>query len=224
MELYICDIKENNIKDNFEEYLGRLSSEDQKKVLDCKVRDVALLRLARYLLFDQVCRKKFGGHIPPTVLGDHGKPFFLPPYDENYFNISHSGDMVILGLSKAPIGVDVEKIERFHGKKGIIRFFGDGEKELLQKDDSDREFCRIWTYRESFSKLIGQGLVLFEKEQVTIDHENDRVSFKGKDYIFSSFERDGYIITACMTEADGIWVKTVSDLGILCVHNTENMV
>ncbi len=47
---------------------------------------------------------------------EYNKPFFVD-YPEFHFNILDSGNLVMLGFSKDPLGVDIEKIITFRKKK-----------------------------------------------------------------------------------------------------------
>jgi len=50
-------------------------------------------------------------HINPQDLslhfGEYGKPY-SPDYPKYHFNLSHSGDMILIGIASSPLGVDVE--------------------------------------------------------------------------------------------------------------------
>jgi len=80
------------------------------------------------------------------ILREEGsKPRF--DTDEAHFNLSHSGGVVMLGISHAPIGVDIEKMREIDFKKFS---FIDAE--------SEEEFFEKWTERESYLKWTGEGL------------------------------------------------------------------
>ena len=94
------------------------------------------------------------------------KPWF-PAHPDFYYNISHSGGIAVCGLSDHPIGIDIQKVTK--NTKQILRiakrFFSAEEQESLQELQDTNEpaamcrlFCRYWTARESYIKLIGRGL------------------------------------------------------------------
>ena len=79
------------------------------------------------------------------------------------FNLSHSGDMVLIGITKdIPIGVDVEEITPIPDLNQIAaRYFSESEhSDLVTLSDSARipAFYRCWTRKESLIKAIGEGL------------------------------------------------------------------
>ncbi len=157
------------------------------------------LKTARNQLFDRVISDRFGGEKPGIIKNDHGKPFFEKPWDGYHFNISHSGDIVVMGIGRVPLGVDVERIGRVKDFMRLLRFFYDREKDRVRASaDPEDEFYRIWTYREAFSKLVGEGLALYGRNDIEIDYDRREVSFTGSDSIFYEYEYPGYRITLCV--------------------------
>ena len=170
------------------------------------------LKTARNRLYDHVIKEFFGDARPEIEKNDHGKPLFLSPYENIHFNISHSGDLVVMAIGDAPVGVDVERIGRAKDYMKLAkRFFYDQEYErLLASENSEEEFYRIWTFREAFSKLVGVGLGLFSGQDIHIDYDANRVSYchlkrseesflSGiHDYTFHEYPYPGYRITLCL--------------------------
>ncbi len=70
-----------------------------------------------------------------------------------YFNLSHSHGVTMLGISFAPIGVDIEKIRPI-----------DFSKFPFIKAKDEEEFFTEWTRRESYAKFTGEGLGAIRKE------------------------------------------------------------
>lgn len=92
---------------------------------------------------------------------DKGKPY-LPGHDLQ-FSLSHSGDLVVLALGRAPlIGVDIEASGGARELTAIAeRYFHPHEFALLQAlDDEDKPgyFYRLWTLKEAFFKALGTGI------------------------------------------------------------------
>lgn len=92
--------------------------------------------------------------------GPHGKPYLedLPVH----FNLSHSGSMVLCGISDSQIGVDIQKKEPGNHERLWKRYFSDKEKELLSLcqslEEQEELFYRLWTQKEAYGKLTGEGL------------------------------------------------------------------
>lgn len=85
------------------------------------------------------------------VREDGRKPRF--DTDEAHFNLSHSHGVMMLGISHAPIGVDIEKVRSI-----------DFEKFSFIDAECEEEFFERWTERESYLKWTGQGLTALKCE------------------------------------------------------------
>lgn len=90
--------------------------------------------------------------------GDLGKPRIV-----NFpkkFNLSHSGDYVICGVSDGEVGVDIQKWVPYK-ERTAERFFAPEEWKLLQELDESRRtemFYRLWSRKEAYGKYTGQGI------------------------------------------------------------------
>jgi 4'-phosphopantetheinyl transferase len=95
-------------------------------------------------------------------IGPYGKPSMKHP-SELKFNISHSGEMWILGLTKnTEIGIDIELVQNSFSYSLILDMvLSENEKKffsLLYKKEKDKTFFDIWTKKEALLKAIGVGL------------------------------------------------------------------
>ncbi|TFH45333.1 4'-phosphopantetheinyl transferase superfamily protein [Streptococcus equinus] len=94
-------------------------------------------------------------------IGKYGKPY----YDSNkavHFNISHTGNIVVVVFYICEIGVDVEYIENEYSldyQRDIMDFFNTREIEYLSSSlEFNFDFIKLWTAKESFVKYTGSGL------------------------------------------------------------------
>ena len=109
-------------------------------------------------------------HIPAAQLrfecDDFGKPCLIAGQGlPMQFNISHSGDLVLIAIAKGrAVGVDVEKIRADLDSDSIAaRFFSANEcKELASLAGPERcqAFFTCWTRKEAYLKARGVGLSL----------------------------------------------------------------
>ncbi len=96
---------------------------------------------------------------------DKGKPYLTEAINnlELNFNVSHSQNYVIYGVSKNLIGVDIEEINpKINCQDLAKRFFCPQEFEIisnLPSPDNYRAFYLAWTSKEAYLKAIGTGLV-----------------------------------------------------------------
>lgn len=88
-----------------------------------------------------------------TCTDENGKPYFKN-HPDFHFNISHSGNVIAVALSSAPVGVDIEKL-RNANLKIAERRFTDKEKAFVKTNE---DFFYVWTRKEAFLKRIGLGL------------------------------------------------------------------
>ena len=123
----------------------------------------ALVRLAlaqivgaspRELVFDTWC----GLHA-----STHGKPRLVQPAAELDFSLSHAGSRLVLAVSSAPVGVDVERLDR-GAESGVERLaFAEDERaelEAVPPGDRARAFLVCWTRKEAVLKALGHGLAV----------------------------------------------------------------
>lgn len=88
----------------------------------------------------------------------YGKPYLAGATDFHY-NISHTKNAVAVGVSKEPVGIDVEKI-RDYKMKLANRFFCEEEVNYIEKEteNAPKHFYEIWTKKEAYVKWVGKGL------------------------------------------------------------------
>lgn len=121
------------------------------------------------------------------------------------YNLSHSGDYVMCAVSDKKVGCDIEKIKEAPIKVAT-RFFCQGEVDYLSKvTETDYEFFRIWTIKESYMKMDGRGLSMGLKNfEVVFDEgcEKPAIMKDGKlvDCYIKEYELDGYKISVCSEE------------------------
>ena len=95
------------------------------------------------------------------TLTEYGKPRLVGAGIE--FNVSHSGDFVVLAFSSGrAVGVDVERVRTGMDLETLARFcFSPEEVEaVLQAPDRTSAFFQHWTAKESWMKADGRGLSL----------------------------------------------------------------
>lgn len=97
-------------------------------------------------------------------LAPGGKPFLADPGTALHFNISHSGDLALIALTKgSEIGVDLEAVRpRADDWVALARrYFANEEVDALEDYDARERveaFFRGWTRKEAIVKLLGDGL------------------------------------------------------------------
>jgi 4'-phosphopantetheinyl transferase len=94
--------------------------------------------------------------------GAFGKPFLsnLPWH----FNLSHSGKLCLIAISRQPIGVDVELTDPMRYSDALLDLVCHQSEKAYVARLSPRNrlscFYQLWTHKEAYSKAIGIGLGL----------------------------------------------------------------
>lgn len=203
VEIYALDISclPDEGEEEYEQMCVVLSEERKRKIRECKQSAKRKQMLGAGVLLGRVLKRN--GIRPETVqISEYGKP----KAEGICFNLSHSGDIVICVVSKVPVGCDIEKVKPV-SRKLAERFFREEEKAYLSRFDESTyapEFCRLWTMKESYVKMTGEGLHLplsaFEVqmgEEVRIFREGQRQTCYLKEYSVP-----GYCITVCAGEEE----------------------
>lgn len=171
--------------------LKSINEEQKEKALKFKnEKDQARSLISSYLvnsLSDQKLLKR-----------EMGKPYF-----ENgpFFNISHSGKYVIMGISESEVGVDIEE-NSDKDMSALVRIFNESEAKMI-KEHAD--FYFLWCAKESLIKCFG-GSVSQIKEVPSLPL-NGLKTFKGKDYQSQTFLFDKHIISITSEGSEPFEVK-----------------
>jgi 4'-phosphopantetheinyl transferase len=90
------------------------------------------------------------------------KPFIkMPEFAEIKFSLSYSNEMMLVGVSKKDIGIDIEQIREEYTLDNIAaENFSDQEFEYYESNLSEKTkaFYNIWTRKEAFIKSVGDGM------------------------------------------------------------------
>ncbi len=114
------------------------------------------------------------------VYGPRGKPFIASPASVLTFNLSHTGNMALLGISReAAIGIDLERVREKPNLHAIAhRVFNTAiaqELAPLEGAALAESFFRHWTEYEARMKAIGNGI--FSNHNPTRDAELQSTHF-----------------------------------------------
>ena len=102
-------------------------------------------KLSRSLLRAAALRQGWGE--VELTFSPRGKPLLAG--QGRWLSLSHSGGYALCALSDGPVGVDIDLL-RPH-RPGLPKYCM-SEEERAGWDGSDRDFCRIWTLKESWCK------------------------------------------------------------------------
>lgn len=91
---------------------------------------------------------------------EHGKPYIQGTAFPVFYNLSHSGDYLVCGLSDREVGIDIQQIGKYRPEV-VRRFFHPHEIKNLETCEEELRtdlFFRYWSAKESFLKYTGTGL------------------------------------------------------------------
>jgi 4'-phosphopantetheinyl transferase len=106
---------------------------------------------------------KYLNHHPAAIefeIGINKKPHIKNPNNTGiFYNISHAGDWILLGISNANIGVDTEQINYDYNYKDVLQDnFSREEIDFINQTMSFERFFMLWTRKEALTKATGKGL------------------------------------------------------------------
>ena len=178
-----------------------LWEERKEKILRYKLEQSRKQSLGAGLLLKWAL-KKHGAAVEQLSYGVNGKP----EAEGVFFNLSHSGQWAVCAIGDGPVGCDVEEIASV--REGIAeRFFTENEVQHLAQFEGERrneEFFRLWTLKESYMKMTGEGMSLgldrFEFDmdgQPTVKRDGAICDCHIKEY-----KLPGYKLAVCAESAD----------------------
>ncbi len=177
VKLYVADTDLG--KKHFRFLLENVSVGQKEKALRYANEIDQIRSLLSSYLKNQLSREEL-------LKNENGKPYFA---NGPYFNISHSGRYVLMAVSTAEIGVDIEEIKS-KDMSSLVRIFNEAEAKMI-KEHSD--FYYLWCAKESLIKCM--GLSVGKVREIPSLPLNGLKTFKGRDYQCKSFIYDKHIVS-----------------------------
>lgn len=192
MKLYRINI--NNLDDPLgnKELLNQIDEIRRKKIMRYHMPDDRKRSLAAGIIIKHILNEN-GLSENSLSCSENGKPLA----DGLFFNVSHSGNYVVGVVSDCEVGCDIEKVSRAP-MKVAQHYFSPAESEYINSEpDKDRAFFTIWTLKESYMKMTGQGLSLALDSFEILKTVNGFSLGKTpeRQCFFRTLEFDGYIFS-----------------------------
>lgn len=135
--------------------------------------DMDRFTLGRYLL--RSILPKYIPDLPPLfelLFTETNKPYLSNT--EVQFNLSHSGEIVVLAISNKPIGIDIEHIKPVMDMAGVMQVcFNEQEIESINSSSNPQfRFYEFWTRKEAILKATGEGIATNLLGLTVIEGEN----------------------------------------------------
>lgn len=106
---------------------------------------------------------KYLNLLPETIQfapGLNKKPYIKNSTRHNLqYNLSHSGDTILLAVADTVLGADVEFVNHNFGYREVLADnFSAEEVNYISEADSIHRFFKLWTRKEAITKATAQGL------------------------------------------------------------------
>ncbi|MFH9736348.1 4'-phosphopantetheinyl transferase family protein [Streptomyces roseolus] len=89
----------------------------------------------------------------------HGRPAVESPPGAPHFSLSHSGDVVLIGIAGRPVGVDVEIFPETATVHEVASALHPLERaEIARAGNAPEAFTRVWSRKEAYLKGLGIGV------------------------------------------------------------------
>ena len=206
--IYQADSKQYQAKDSLEKLLEKLPLIMHKRALRFKFKEDAYnFVVGRLLLKKGLEELDMLDQFEHIAYQKSGKPYL----EDVFFNISHSGDLVVCVLStKGVVGIDIEKAREVK--------LDDFDSWFTQKEWAEinnaavplHKFYWYWTRKESIIKALGVTLSYLHK--IEVDATKDHFHENGKKWYLKDLDfGKGYFGALCSeVEITGFNQKTIS--------------
>jgi 4'-phosphopantetheinyl transferase len=164
----------------------------------------------------ELAQQHLGENVGEIVRSERGKPSF-PQRQNLFFSISHSGEYFVCAFAPCEIGIDLQEIKHLRSettesasprfKKMAARFFHPDEAEYVDSDTYFR-FFRVWTAKEAYVKLTGQGidndfssLSVLDEGQALPEMQSGEAAWRASGAYFTQMQvAQGYSFCICSRE------------------------
>lgn len=142
-----------------------LITERKEQIDKLKNKEVAKKKILISHFLQQVLSRETGV-LPQDIrftYGKQGKPeldYKTMGIDCLYFNMSHSGDYVVVAVSDQPVGIDIEHKTRNYENIAKRCFCEEEYRDIMSIPikEQPRRFLEIWTMKEAYIKWKGDGM------------------------------------------------------------------
>ena len=199
VNVYITDVSKLPDPAEYPEVMQILPKDRIEKIMKFRqVKDRKESLGAGLLLFKVL--EKHGRCLEQMNYGLNGKPRLK----DIEFNLSHSHNLVVCAISEKPVGIDVERIKDAY-EHIADRFFTPTEVRYLAQyagETKRSEFFRLWTMKESYMKMTGEGMKLaLDRFEFHIEDEiNVYRDGKKAECFIKEYHIPEYKLTVCAKE------------------------
>lgn len=156
------------------------------EILSCKSDKVKRQKYASWKLLEYALKYSFNLEIKNLKFTKTNSGKWVS--DEVFFSISHSDDLVAVAISKAPVGIDVERLKKMQPniQEKILTVNELEYYKTLDDTEKNDYLIKCWTGKESVYKILDN--TTFNPAKINLcDYtvKTDLLSVENKDYCFS---------------------------------------
>lgn len=221
---YAMNIKNKIDIEAFQQLEKIISNDRREKIKKYHFEEDKKRSIIAELLLRHSLKKDFGitREQVQFTKNSFGKPM-LKNFEQIYFNLAHSGDWVVCGVSDVPIGIDVEIIKSIDLEIAKTFFSSDEYKDIIKqpKEEQITYFYELWTLKESYVKAEGKGLSIplnsfsfFILPEAIQMYQGNQLS---KKYSFHLFNLDNFHIVAVCSKKlseEAISIVSIEDINV----------
>ena len=180
IKLAYCNVENLDLKKAY----SLVSRDRQKKIDFYRFEKDKKLSAGAYLLLKKLLSNENITN-PTFKTGKYGKAY-ISNIENIYFNLSHSGKMVLCAISDKEVGVDVEYNDPAIDLDIAKHYFYNSEYEnIMNAARPSDEFFNYWVLKESYMKYTGLGMNLnldsFEiiiEDEIKLKNDNENLKFR----------------------------------------------
>lgn len=189
IKLAYCNIENLDLKRAY----GLVSENRQEKIDFYRFEKDKKLSCGAYLLLNKLLYDETITE-PIFKTEKYGKAY-ISNHENIYFNLSHSGKMVLCAISDKEVGVDVEYIDPEIDLDIAKHYFYNSEYEnIMNAENRSEEFFKYWVLKESYMKYTGLGMNLKLDAFEIIIKDNIKLKNGSPDLKFNLFGIENYKI------------------------------
>lgn len=160
MDIFIMTVDIEKPFSEYEKYIKFISEKRKRRIAGFRFDKDKIVSLCSELLIrcklSEILNTKPNEIIIET--DNNGKPY-VSNFENIFFSLSHSGDMILLAIDTCRIGADIELIKKDNTALAKS-FFTNGEYDfIINSEDSVRSFYMVWTMKEAYLKMTGEGII-----------------------------------------------------------------
>jgi 4'-phosphopantetheinyl transferase len=155
IRLAYCNVESLDLKNAYRS----VSKDRQDKIDFYRFEKDKKLSAGAYLLLKKLLSEENITN-PLFKTEKYGKAY-ISNFENVYFNLSHSGKMVLCAISDREVGVDIEYSDPEIDLNIAKLYFYNGEYEsIMNSQNPADEFFKYWVLKESYMKYTGLGMNL----------------------------------------------------------------